>query len=441
MELALQKRLFGLSSSLTTRFPRAGARLLDGAIKPILTNPLVGARWASLNRAALDRVGRPRRVLVLADVHLGDALTLQGLVIAARDFLPTAEIHYVVSRDARPFLEGHPDVSRLWPLYTGSPFPSAADVAAVRRLIATVGCDLVANACPFLALDDPPGLQPPILDFVTHGPHLLRNEDARLEPNHFLFQTHRFLADLFRERWPSQRPDAVRGASIFLDDDAVDEADAFVASVPADRATPWVLLNPDAASPYTRPPLSVLLPLVRRLIDGGFFILVGEGHTDSGVGIRLRDALSPAQRARTHPVPASLSAPAYAATLDRVDAFISGDTGPLHWGAARKISRSGGRRFANRTAVFSLFGATPARMSGYDSMEAGFLPAWQDAASSAFVSHAPCLNITCLNKLHKTCGTVRCFEGCSPLEIADAVLARTVGRRPVASSQARCVQA
>jgi len=49
---------------------------------------------------------------------------------------------------------------------------------------------------------------------------------------------------------------------------------------------------------------------------------------------------------------------------------------------------------------------------------------WTGWTSSCREISAPCQNITCLNKLHKTCRTPRCFEGCSPLSVADAVLAR-----------------
>jgi len=91
--------------------------------------------------------------------------------------------------------------------------------------------------------------------------------------------------------------------------------------------------------------------------------------------------------------------------------FISGDTGPLHIAAARKVSPTGRHPVRNRTAVLSFFGATPARLSGYDSSQPGFLAANQDAPSWTFVSRSPCRNITCLDKLYKTCRVVRCFEG------------------------------
>jgi ADP-heptose:LPS heptosyltransferase len=441
MDPTLQKTLFRLSSSLTERFPRAGARMLDTALVPLLSHPWIEAAFRRRNRTVLDRLGEPRKVLVLADIHLGDAVMLQGLVMAIRDFFPAAEIHYAVSRQAQPFLEGHPDVSQLWPVYTGSPLPSERDVAAVGERIAKGGYDLVVNACPTFVPGRPFPERQAVLDFVTHAPHLIRNEYRPTEPNHFLFQTHRFLADLFKERGAPQRPVDVRGARIFLEDEAVDAADAFLHSARTYGNEPWVLLNPDGASPYTRPPEAFLTALLERMVAGGARVLVGEGHTDAGVGIRLQQALPPARRARTRSVPAALPAPAYAALLDRVDIFVSGDTGPLHWGAARRISRTGRRLFWNQTTVFSLFGATPARMSGYDATAPGFLPAWQDAPSAAFLSHAPCQNITCLNKLHKTCRNPRCFEGCSPLSVADAVLARLDTIKSIGTSLPRRIVA
>ena len=170
------------------------------------------------------------------------------------------------------------------------------------------------------------------------------------------------------------------------------------------------MLNPDAASPYTRVPFNEQVELLRQLSALAVPVLVAAGHTEANVGVRLRDALPAAQQRGLHIIPATMPLDAWSALIDRADAFVSADTGPLHLGAARKVSRSGSRSFRNRTAIHGIFGATPARMSGYDSTLPGFLPANQDAPSHTYVAGSPCRNITCLNKLYKTCQTVRCFE-------------------------------
>jgi hypothetical protein len=149
---------------------------------------------------------------------------------------------------------------------------------------------------------------------------------------------------------------------------------------------------------------------------------VGEGHSDPGMGQRLLSSLPLHLRTQAALVPSTLSATAYAALTDKVDAFVSGDTGPLHWAAARKVSRTQNRVFFNRTSVFCLFGATTPSMSGYDSKTPGFLPAWQDAESRTFISTPPCRNLTCMNKLYKNCVSPRCFEGLSASMVAQEVL-------------------
>lgn len=120
--------------------------------------------------------------------------------------------------------------------------------------------------------------------------------------------------------------------------------------------------------------------------------------------------LTAGERERLTLVPKTMNLDAYAALIDCADIFISGDTGPLHIGAARKVSRTGNRKFRNKTYVVSVFGATNARMSGYDSTNPLFPPADQDVPSRCYVSESPCRNITCMNKMSKTCKTVRCFE-------------------------------
>ena len=423
MNLRLQKWLFGMSSRLTDQFPRGGARALDAVIQAGLSGSMVESLVRRRNLKVLKNAGTLRRVLILTDIHLGDAVMLQSMATAARDFFPESEVHFVLSKAAAPFLEGHPDITHFHPLYTGGTLPSAEDLEAVGRLFRETKFDLVLNASPFFGPGRPIPPRQPVLDFITHAPRLIRNETLLAEPNHFIVQSYLFLSDLFTKRYGISRPGFPPGARIVLDDGALDQAEAFLSGVHFQGDGPSVLLNPDTASKFTRPPEAFLSDLLRRLVDGGMEVLVGEGHTDKGAGIRLRDGLSAARRDRTALVPASLRATAYAALTDKVDIFISGDTGPLHWAAARKFSRSGKGTYRNRTRVVSLFGATAARMSGYDHHRPGFLPAWQDAESRTFVSEPICRNLSCMNKIYKTCRSPRCFEGLDPAEVADWVLA------------------
>ncbi|HEY5038491.1 MAG TPA: glycosyltransferase family 9 protein, partial [bacterium] len=173
---------------------------------------------------------------------------------------------------------------------------------------------------------------------------------------------------------------------------------------------PLLFLNPDTASPFTRIPFDDQVELLKRLAQMPGHILLGTDFTTKTLEQRLLDKLSPEEKAKITYVPTSLSLDGYTALIDFADVFISGDTGPLHMAAARKVSKSGNHKFRNKTFVVSIFGATPARYAGYDSKNPLFMPANQDVQSRAYTSESPCRNVTCVNKMFKTCKTVRCFE-------------------------------
>jgi ADP-heptose:LPS heptosyltransferase len=150
--------------------------------------------------------------------------------------------------------------------------------------------------------------------------------------------------------------------------------------------------------------------MLKRLAQIPGRILLGTDFTTKTLEQRLLEKLSPEERDKVVYVPTTLSLDGYTALIDFADVFISGDTGPLHMAAARKVSRSGNFKFKNKTFVVSIFGATPARVSGYDSKNPLFLPANQDVQSRSYATESLCHNVTCVNKMFKTCKTVRCFE-------------------------------
>jgi hypothetical protein len=67
-----------------------------------------------------------------------------------------------------------------------------------------------------------------------------------------------------------------------------------------------------------------------------------------------------------------------------------------------------------------VFGATPARIYGYDSTQPGYLAADQDAPSRAFVAESPCRSFAHINKGAIVGRDPRCFfQGLDP----DAIVA------------------
>jgi len=405
-----QRKIFVFSSLLTRYFPRAGARVLDLIFLPSLGSSLVVALSDHRKRKQARRLNAFRRFLIVPDSHIGDAIMSQSAATAIRDCFPEAEVDYVVNKTAFPLIEGNPEMTRVIPLFLGTPSVSAAETKVLRRLIEERRYDICLNFSPFLEFDtiNSNGMQ--TIDFMTHTPIIIRNERKPAQINHFSYQQYAFTRD-----WLSliSRPagaDAFKGVRVTLSDSAIEIAGRFASesSLPHDR--PVVFLNPDAACRFTLMPFDQQAGLLNRIARLKVSVLLGEGHSEGGIGLRLKEALPPALQSRIRIVPATLPLEAYAALIDLSDVYVSGDTGPLHVAAARKQARTKRFIFRNRTAVLSLFGATPGRMSGYDSVQQGYLPAYQDAPSRCYIAGSPCRNITCLNKMFKTCPRVRCFE-------------------------------
>lgn len=406
-----QRIVFAATSRLTDFAPGFGGRFLDAVVRPYGSRPVV-AYHAYANRRRVRRVRAFERFLVVPDIHIGDAVMSQATVTALRDFFPYATIDYVVNRAVAPLIDGNPEVTRVIPFFSGSTLPTAEDAAYLSALIRNGAYDLCFCSSPFLEAAELGITGQPFLHILSHGASVLRNERTPHPVNHFSYQGYRFAYDLLSTVAQPARERPFLGVRTTHEEGAIGEARRFARDAGLTEGGPVVMHNPDSASPYTLVPFDDQVALVRALLEGtapACRVAVGAGHTAAGIGERLLAALPEGLRTRTRLVPPTLPLPAYSALIDQADVFISGDTGPLHLAAARRYPRSGPHAFRNRTAVLSLFGATPPRMSGYDSAQPGYLPANQDAPSWCYQAESPCRNITCLNKLFKTCATARCF--------------------------------
>jgi ADP-heptose:LPS heptosyltransferase len=400
--------LFRASSALTDRFPQAGAQFLDMIVNASAGNALLQARELARAQATLARVRRFQRLLVVADLNIGDAVMLQSFVAALRDFLPDAEIDYAVSHLARDLVDGR-DTTTLYPVFRGTGVPGSRDAGAVREITDAHRYDVVFNLCPFFPDDAiaPPGT--PVVRWTALAALLVRALRQPFAIAHVTAQVHAYVHALFEPLMAPARDRPFTGVSVTLSPEASAGASAFVDTLHAD-GRPIVLMNPDASSRFTRLPHSTQTELLRGLLRMPCVVVLGAGHTQPGIEGRLIGALPPRKRKEVRVLPASTPLDTYAAVVDAADVFLTGDTGPLHVAAAHKQARLGTNGFRNRTAVISVFGATPARLYGYASSRRGFLPANQQAPSYVHSADSPCRNLTCINKTVKTCRDVRCFQ-------------------------------
>ncbi len=361
------------------------------------------------------------KFLVIPDIHIGDAVMTQAALTAIRDFFPHARIDYPVNKTAFPLIEGNPEATRVLPFFSNGLFLSKDNLDDLRALVRREKYDLCLNLGPFVKDDDIASNGQNVLNILNRAPVIVHNEGDPSRINHFIHHFYWYIRELLETRVPLKRNAAFKGVRLTLKASARDRAREFLAEADLPPGLPIILCNPDGASPFTRIPLARFSDLLTRLAGLEASILMNSGHTVAGIGERLRASLPPGLQPRLTLIPPEIPIDAYAAIIDQCDVFISGDTGPLHLAAARRFSFEGDFGFRNRTAVFSCFGGTPARLSGYDSFQSGFLPANQDAPSRNTTAGSPCRNLSCVDKFFKTCRTVRCFEDLNVAELAGRV--------------------
>ncbi len=410
LDNTFSRNLFHLTSVLTAWFPRAGAWLLDLAFIPLIGNRPLARFIFNRNLRIAKSVKEYKKILVVSDIHIGDAILASGSVSAFRNFFPNAQIDYVVKKSVACFFEGHPEITKLYPIFTGGQYPNESDLESVRKLTLENHYDLCMNCCPFLGDQHifPKGQK--VMNMMTAAPEILWNLRAKTGTCHFMYQSYGLPYKILSKITDANNPGTYKGGTIVLSKRATEEAKSFLENSKIPHGIPVFFLNPDAASPYNRVPFENQLELLKGLLKLKGHVILGSGFTAKGIEKQLLEKLGNVEKNGITIVPNTMSLDGYAALIDSTDYFISADTGPLHIAAARKLPAPGNTPFRNRTFVIAIFGATNARMSGYDSTDPLFPAANQDAPSRTYVSESPCRNITCMNKMAKTCEKVRCFE-------------------------------
>src|SRR5208282_5004272 len=115
----LSNSFFDFTSKVTTKFPRGGAWFFDHTLIPAVGNPLTRHFTRRHTLHTLKSVKDFQRILVVSDIHIGDAILAAGGVAVFRDFFSQARIDYVVKKSVKCLFEGNPAISNLYPVFTG----------------------------------------------------------------------------------------------------------------------------------------------------------------------------------------------------------------------------------------------------------------------------------------------------------------------------------
>ena len=451
---AALRLLDGLTDSFPSTVPQMFQRALLGVVgsRPVFRfyQTRYRRQWNSAEQLNLseNKSLAPQKILFVVDVCIGDTILASECLPIIRRAYPNAELHLLCNRTGGELVEGMPGI-RVHNLVRGDRgMPSKEDLAAIRALLEREAFALVLNLGPFytkkqLTRRGKRTLPQTVIQlFVPFGMFVLRawKEDGR---RHISYLARIFMQDFLALRpqlqshggdladqlaiigqSSSSRNDLLNTNSVYLSAESIAAAKAFLDSHGLTPGSGIVFFNPDATSQFGLMPLSLQKQIVSRIaeMEDVRAILIGEAFTNRGIEQDVIDSLDSVSQRKVVIVP-HMSIGSYVALIDASDMYISGDTGPLHIAATKKISPKDSAPMRNRTVILAIYGATDSRMYGYDSEQPNHVPANQNAPSRAFTAPVSCRNITCVNKFGKFCSEVRCFDRLPVEEVAAYVAA------------------
>jgi ADP-heptose:LPS heptosyltransferase len=409
---------------IVEHLPLASTRWLTRSIGRVCCSEQFQRYLFRRETTLLRETGTIRRILVLSDINIGDAVNIQSSIGALRDHFPDVEIDYVYNLAADPLIRGNPQISNTFPIFRGFLRPSGQDRKSVRDLLRSHAYDLVINFCPFLSKRDfgdagcpvmfPLGLLASIIQATMEKAgraNLVYNITA------YVHQRMNGLPETAKEE---AEPPACSGVKIYLSRKALAKRDQYVKSLGISSDHLIVFFNPDTSNSYTFINEQLQLDLLTEiLLDPNLdFVFLGSGIVFKGIEKELYHQV-PGELRKKLILARSLPIDVYASLLDLCDVFVTGDTGPMHIAAARKVCSDGDFSFRNRTAMVSLFGATDSRIYGYDSVREGYIGTNQTAPSRVFEASPSCKNLSCsIQRVTRTCAKGRCFDGLDIRDVA-----------------------
>ncbi|MFQ6070930.1 MAG: glycosyltransferase family 9 protein [Candidatus Aminicenantales bacterium] len=411
-----------------TRFSRLSAEGIDLIIKKIASSPHIHNLVKKQEKKKLEKLHHLKNILILGDMNIGDAVNIQSFINPLKHTLPEVNINYIYSQQAYPLVRDHPSIDNHFPVFRSFGLPSRRDYREVRKILKKNRFDLIINLSPFFSQRDLRSEHTAVLMPIRLIGNIISAIASEKEYAHIAYQLSRFANEIGEKIHQDRNnktglPLPFQGTFIYLSSEILRRTERIMSQLGIHSRARKILFNPDTSSRFTQIPFSFQLELLKGILPDKNLdqLLLSSGFTFKGIEKRLDAKLPSHLRKKVILIPPTVSIEEYTALIDRCQLFISGDTGPLHLAAARKIVVHAENQCRNSTAVVNIFGATDSRIYGYDSSSGKHLPANQNAPSRVFEGKPRCKNLTCIHKLAKKCSKVRCFEGLEPAQVIDYV--------------------
>ena len=374
-------------------------------------------RWVLKQKdyLAVRRLKKIDSVLVISDVNIGDSIMLQAAVEAFRHYFPDSEIDYMYNAVVQDLVAGNPAISNSYPLFKSSTsLAYKKNVLKIGDLLQHKQYDLVINICPLITKSDLRLAKCPVISPLNILLEILNAEkDGKIAslPYRLMDYLSHLISHLPGHLKLRQQAVTFQENKVFLEPSIMRDRDAFLQSSNINPDDTLVFINPDTSNIYTFIDPQLCIDMIHLLLQSEEvdYIILGWSFKFDGVSAKIYQSVSSFYRQKVILMPEDAPLSFYAAMVDRCDSYISGDTGPLHIAAARKISTDAHDRFANKTSIANLFRATEPAIYGYDSESELMIDSGQDAPVKLFDVDVDCKRISCtIQRVIKTCDAARC---------------------------------
>ena len=429
------KLAFNSLDRITDIFPSFGSRVFQKIFLFVFGSEKLYNYLLHKYQKKLLKTKNFNRILIIADVNIGDSINTQAGIEVARGFFPGSEIEYICSKIGGEVIEGSPFVDNVFKIYRNSGLPLEEDVAKIIEIVKNGEYSLILNMCPFINKKtlncnaNVIQLYVPLVSYILYLGKI-NSENLNLSSVAYTFFWN-FLSLLFKSRiYDSNNiqkfnfDSGYAGNRVYLSNEDVEAAANFLMKNNIYQKGPLILFNLSVTIKFSMIPIDIQLQTIQDVISSEDItaVLIFKGYSDINIDTMIIDRIPATYTGKIITIPNTLTIKEFTALIDFCDMFVSGDTGTVHIAASRKININSNNPMRNKTALVSVFGASDSRIYNYDSKRYGHSPANQDVVSKVFVGAAPCRNFTCINRIIKTCKEVRCFQGLTAENISSYII-------------------
>jgi len=425
---------FRILDRITDIYPKFGPEVFEKIFLSVAGKYIILQKYLKKEQKKIKNIVNIKKILYIADINIGDTIITQSSINVILSYFPEAKMDFICNKKGGELIKNINNRCEILNIFGNSGMPSNNDLSFINRIIKESEYSFVINMSPFVKrkyLGNKSIILNLYVPFAYYVMVLLKKGNKNMNMS---VMTHNFFTMYLKPFSPynilkfdkkeKYHPDIkFNGNIIFISRKAKEDAKNFLNSNNIFSSEGLMLFNPIASSKFTNMPFILQKEIIEKCSESDEIknIIICEDKIAPGIERKITKDISEKYSDKIRYLPFKIPLNLYAAIIDYCEVFISGDTGPVHIAAAKKVTTEEGYSMRNSTSVITIFGGTDSRIYGYDTDRDGHNPSNQNAPSKVFVGNAVCRNVSCINKLGKNCRNVRCFNDLSSDEISSYI--------------------